>query len=1446
MQRRLSYLILIALLAACALPDGGIRAATFRSRVAQVPAAPSPSSTVRVWMNSDTVIGETAVLEYVIDGQYTKVLGTYDTSYPGANWYADIPPQAAGKPVSYQILTRNQSGGDYGFSGFNWSYVVSGQSCAGASVGDNTIFYAGLLHDSFAAAYRSAPGPVTSAQGSVTLRLRTCQSDAAQVSLRVWNDRTNSETLVPMAAAGDATDPDLGPVSYWSADLSIPAEPTVLYYIFRATDGTATAYYRDDSPQFLGGGYGQADADQGSAEANSFQLTVYDPAFAVPGWLQRGIIYQIFPDRFRDGDSANNPAPGGFFYGANTTIARSGQSAWNSAVCDPRGVQQPACPDRYSDNFYGGDLKGITQKIEEGYFDSLGVSVLYLNPIFRSPSNHRYDTADYLAIDPALGSLADFEAMVAAANAHGIHILLDGVFNHVSSDSTYFDRYQRYNAAGSLTSPGVGANDGSGACEAASSPYRSWFYLPAIGAPAEDTDGSTAYCNPQLTYESWYGYSSLPKLQANSPAVRSLIWSNGLGSVGPYWTKKGVSGWRFDVGGDVDPGLTNNPANDYWEGFRAAVRDVGVTGRGDTAMLGEEWGDASPWLLGGEWDSVMNYRFRSAVLGWLFTGCTGSGCAGGASFQDNDSNANSSSGAISALPPSLFNTRLRSIQEDYPPAAFKAMMNLSGSHDTSRIRFLLKKINNDSDSAAVQRLKELWLFAFTYAGAPTLYYGDEVGLSQDDSWSGTTWEDDPYNRAPFPWPDADGSAFTPDTAGLLPHLRKLASIRQSYRALQDGDVQHGLIIDDANKLYGYARTNGSQTALVALNRDGGAHTATFSGLNAAPYNLSDGTVLLDALNGGTATVSGGQVSLTVNPSWGVVLLEQAKIAAPAAPANLSRSVSGADIRLSWPPVTLDTGAERAVATAYRIYRGSAPGFTPAPGNLIATVTPPAFGGAGGLSYTDAGAAGQSFFYRAVAVSGAGSASAPSAAVGADEAPPNTSITSQPANPSTSASATFVFTGSDDLTPPGELTFECKLDSAAFAPCSSPQNYGGLALGGHTFQVRAVDQAGLTDPSPDSFTWQINAPPADPRDPDTAILTKPAAVTRSLTATFTFNGTDDATPPGSLTFECRLDGAPFAPCASPQTYTSLTQGSHLFEVRAIDGESRADQSPASYTWVVDTTPPDTTLPTKPTAISASDSAFFVFGGSDNVTPPGSLTFECRLDGAPFAPCGTQKNYSSLAQGSHTFEVRATDQAGNTDPTPLSFTWVVDTIAPETTLLTHPPLATNQTTASFTFSGSDTGTGITTFQCSLDGAPFAACTSPWNLTGLAEGPHTFQVRAQDNAGTKDPTPESFTWYVDLTAPDTAIVTKPLSPTYGLLATFSFSATDNLTGTVTFECSLDGGAFAACANPSTFTGLAPGGHTIAVRARDAAGNLDPSPASYAWFINPGTRVYLPLVKR
>ena len=156
---------------------------------------------------------------------------------------------------------------------------------------------------------------------------------------------------------------------------------------------------------------------------------------------------------------------------------RSTQTGWNFTVCDPRSTYVPSCAGKYGDNFYGGDLAGITAKINQGYFDRLGVSVLYLNPIFRAPSNHKYDTADYLTIDPDFGTLADFQALTAAAHAHGMKVMLDGVFNHTSSDSKYFDRYGRFDAAGNLNDPDGGTFDDSGACEAVASAFRNWFYF---------------------------------------------------------------------------------------------------------------------------------------------------------------------------------------------------------------------------------------------------------------------------------------------------------------------------------------------------------------------------------------------------------------------------------------------------------------------------------------------------------------------------------------------------------------------------------------------------------------------------------------------------------------------------------------------------------------------------------------------------------------------------------------------------------------------------------------------------------------------------------------------------------------------------------------------------------------------------------------------------------
>lgn len=850
-----------------------------------------------------------------------------------------------------------------------WPQPAGGLAVAPAgpdASADCNIWWGEVLHDTFNTNYRSVVGPVTPTT-TVRLRLRVAQSDITGARVRVWDDLTNTETYYPMSWDG-GFDTDPTTYDWWYTDLAVGSQPTILYYFFEINDAGGSCspadqdFYTDDDPKFYGGGYGAMSDNYN--DMKSFQITVYDPNFSVPSWMQRAVIYQIFPDRFRDGDVANNPAAGRFFYGSGSSIFRSNQADWNYTVCDPRG----GCANHYSDNFYGGDLQGIIDKINQGYFDSQGVTVLYLNPIFRSPSNHKYDTADYMVVDPDFGTLATFQALVAAANSHNIKIILDGVFNHTSSDSKYFDYYKRYDASGNLTSPSSpGTDDNSGACESPNSGFRTWFYIGGTPAnpPAElcdAGDGDDPGGAWTDKYEAWYGYGSLPKLQANLAAVRNLIWANGLASVGPYWTNQGARGWRFDVGGDVDPGLTNDPGNTYWEGFRTAVRTVSA----EAVTLGEEWGDASAWLLGNEWDSVMNYRFRSAVLSWLFTGCTGDGCTGGAVFEDNDSNSGSSSGAISYIGSSQFNARLRSIQEDYPPQAFKAMMNLEGSHDTNRLRFLLKKINNDNDAAAVQRMKEWWLFAFTYAGAPTLYYGDEVGLSQNGVWANSKWEDDPYNRTPYPWPDATGTSFSADT-DLQAFARTMASIRHSYRALQDGDVQHGLIINDALKLYGFARTTGTQTALIALNRDGAAHTAAFNSLNANPYNLADGTILVDALDGGTYTVSGGSVSVPVNPTWGVILLDQGKIDIPKAPSSLSAAFSGSDVILTWPAVTMDANNERETVTLYSIHRSSDPAFTPGSGNQIGTLVPSSFGSANGiLSFTYSGAAEESYTYAVCA------------------------------------------------------------------------------------------------------------------------------------------------------------------------------------------------------------------------------------------------------------------------------------------------------------------------------------------------------------------------------------------------------------------------------------------------------------------------------------------------
>ena len=239
----------------------------------------------------------------------------------------------------------------------------------------------------------------------------------------------------------------------------------------------------------------------------------------------------------------------------------------------------------------------------------------------------------------------------------------------------------------------------------------------------------------------------------------------------------------------------------------------------------------------------------------------------------------------------------------------------------------------------------------------------------------------------------------------------------------------------------------------------------------------------------------------------------------------------------------------------------------------------------------------------------------------------------------------------------------------------------------------------------------------------------------------------------------------------------------------------------------------------------DGASFSFTSSE-----GGSTFECRTDAGLWSACASAESLSGLAAGSHTFDVRATDAAGNTDGSPASFTWTIDTAAPNTTITAQPSDPSNSANADFSFTSSEGGS---TFECRLDGGSWSACTSPKSHSGLSDGSHTFEVRATDAAGNTDASPASFTWTIDTAAPNTTITAQPSDPDNSAAPDFSFTASE---GGSTFACQLDGGGWSACVSPKSYTGLSDGSHTFEVRATDAAGNTDGSPASFTWTIDSG----------
>ena len=280
--------------------------------------------------------------------------------------------------------------------------------------------------------------------------------------------------------------------------------------------------------------------------------------------------------------------------------------------------------------------------------------------------------------------------------------------------------------------------------------------------------------------------------------------------------------------------------------------------------IGENFPDASQYLAGDQLDSVMNYRFRKNVIGFA---------RGAANWSDNDNNG---SNAIVALTPSQFDRALKSVREDYPPQATAAMLNLIDSHDTNRALYVLTELGDSGLTQAKERLRLAALFQFTYIGAPMIYYGDEGALNSPSLGNGPNGpEDDPYNRAPYPWADEEGDpgVYGPVDNNQVAYYTKLAHLRKQYAALRTGSFETLLTGDTTpssadNNTFAFARVGGGQTAVVALNNGGASNTAS---IGVATY-FADGTVLQDALDGATFTVSGGSVSVTLAARSGAVLL----------------------------------------------------------------------------------------------------------------------------------------------------------------------------------------------------------------------------------------------------------------------------------------------------------------------------------------------------------------------------------------------------------------------------------------------------------------------------------------------------------------------------------------------------------------------------------------------
>ena len=559
-----------------------------------------------------------------------------------------------------------------------------------------------LEHNSLDAFYRYPQGALPA---GAQVRLRAAVRDTADpesVEVRIWDGEEHRYPMRPIGARGG--------MRYYEVQVAVSPTPRLFWYRFEAFEGNEYAVLGAPDDH-AGCGVGR----MGSEE--SFQITVYDPEYTVPSWMADGVMYQIMVDRF--------------FHGAGTDELMTAKADRKSKIeLHTRWDEMPFLNvsengDNFASDFFGGNLEGVRQKLS--YLKELGVSVIYFNPIFDARTNHKYDTSDYMRVDPMFGDEAALRRLCEEARAMGIRVMLDGVFSHVGDDSVYFNRRGTY-------------GEKNGAYRDPDSPYAKWFTFKQW---PDD-------------YDCWWGFRTLPNVNEMDADYLDYILK-GEDAVVKHWIRTGTSGWRLDVADELPMPFLRE--------LRRQVKSVDP----DAAVLGEVWEDAGhkvaygnvrSYVLGDTLDSVMNYPLREALIGFLM-------------------------GRISAQ---QVVHDLSALQQNYPKPFLYSLMNLMGSHDRPRIINVLAG-NDGSDIPRVKRAEhrltpeqralgaqreQLMLrMIMSVPGMPCIYYADEAGLE------GCA---DPFCRRTYPWGKED--------ARMMAAYRSLIAMRRTHPELRTGECTY--------------------------------------------------------------------------------------------------------------------------------------------------------------------------------------------------------------------------------------------------------------------------------------------------------------------------------------------------------------------------------------------------------------------------------------------------------------------------------------------------------------------------------------------------------------------------------------------------------------------------------------------------------------------------------